>query len=82
MPVFFSLFLFTEKSFTHKNNLNSHIKIHTGERNQCKICDRIFPSIVKLRRHESTHQAIQDVAPKITDPDPEILSQTQEIPQI
>ena len=49
-------FSMAEKSFTHKNNLNSHIKIHTGERNQCKTCQRIFPSIVKLRRHESTHQ--------------------------
>jgi len=43
------------KSFSHKNNLNSHIKIHTGERNQCKTCGRIFPSVVKLRRHENTH---------------------------
>jgi len=80
MPVFFSLFLFTEKSFTHKNNLNSHIKIHTGERNQCKICDRIFPSIVKLRRHESTHQPQQDTAPKMTDPDLELPVQTQNNP--
>jgi len=71
---------YCEKSFTHKNNLNSHIKIHTGERNQCKICDRIFPSLVKLRRHESTHQPLQDIPTKTSNPDPELPPEVKKSP--
>ncbi|XP_069470136.1 putative zinc finger protein 286B [Ambystoma mexicanum] len=45
-----------EKSFTHKSNLYSHQKIHTGRRPyQCTECKKIFTKRLNLQNHERIH---------------------------
>ncbi|XP_016103352.1 gastrula zinc finger protein XlCGF7.1-like [Sinocyclocheilus grahami] len=44
------------KSFTLKVNLNSHIRIHSGERNySCLQCGSSFFKNADLKRHLQTH---------------------------
>lgn len=35
--------------------MSIHMKIHTGDKNQCGVCGKVFRTIVKLRLHETTH---------------------------
>ncbi|KAG5875785.1 hypothetical protein JTB14_023533 [Gonioctena quinquepunctata] len=45
------------KSCNKKQNLCAHIKRHSGIRYECRYegCDKNFPAIWNLRKHEATH---------------------------
>lgn len=45
-----------DKVFTHKGDLNKHLRTHTGEQPyKCSICDRKFAHNSNLTRHERLH---------------------------
>ena len=39
-----------------QNNMSIHIKIHTGEKNECSTCNKVFRTMTKLREHEKSHE--------------------------
>ena len=42
-----------QKTISHLGNFNTHMKIHTGEKNfQCRLCNKIFTRAEVLKRHE------------------------------
>lgn len=41
--------------FTQKSNYELHLKIHRGEKQQCKQCEKFFSNAFSLQRHERIH---------------------------
>lgn len=35
--------------------MDTHVKLHTGEKNQCLKCGETFRSLVKLQQHQQIH---------------------------
>ena len=35
--------------------MDVHVKLHTGEKNQCTTCGEVFRTQTKLKLHEQTH---------------------------
>ena len=47
---------FCQKAFQNSGNLESHIKIHTGEVPfECKTCSKRFRTKYALKKHERIH---------------------------
>ncbi|XP_062604020.1 zinc finger protein 492-like [Saccostrea cucullata] len=45
-----------EKLFSRKDNLQGHMRIHTGdEPYKCDVCERAFKYATDLKRHKMTH---------------------------
>uniref|UniRef100_A0A8C4TAE3 C2H2-type domain-containing protein n=1 Tax=Erpetoichthys calabaricus TaxID=27687 RepID=A0A8C4TAE3_ERPCA len=47
------------KQFTHKSDLNKHMKIHNGETIYCHECGKSFPYISYLQRHRRIHTGVK-----------------------
>ena len=49
-----------EKTFSQKNNLKTHLKSHTKEKNfKCEICDKAYREKYGLQMHMISHGGIK-----------------------
>lgn len=52
--------------------MDVHVKLHTGEKNQCTTCGEVFRTQTKLKLHEQTHtEQERDSGSNIDDEDDE-----------